>query len=297
MTVLITNDDGVAAPGIRSLAAAVRAAGHRVLVAAPLREASGMSAALNAVTEDGKIVVEHVTLRGLDDVRAHGVAASPAYITVLAALGAFGPVPDVVLSGINRGANAGHAVLHSGTVGAALTGANYGMRGMAVSLDVLTAERAGTGPGAAFAGMASGGAARASTASGSAGTASGGAAFDAADDEARHWDTAAAIACRLLPWLIQAPAGTVLNVNSPDRDLDAVAGLRRAGLAPFGQVQMTVAETGDGYVRTVVEEHGGDDVPGSDIALLAAGYATVTPIGPPTDLTSCVLPADLVAAE
>src|SRR5688572_24935355 len=124
-TVLITNDDGIAAPGIRRLAAAVRAAGHSVLVAAPLQEASGMSAALNAVTEDGRIVVEPRVLRGLDGVPAFGVAASPAYITVLGALGAFGPVPDIVLSGVNRGANAGHAVLHSGTVGAALTGANY----------------------------------------------------------------------------------------------------------------------------------------------------------------------------
>jgi 5'-nucleotidase len=271
MLVQITNDDGVDAPGIRSLAAAVHAAGFSVLVAAPLREASGMSAALNAVIENGKIVVERRTLRGLDDVPAYGVAASPAYITVLGALRAFGPVPDIVLSGINRGANTGHAVLHSGTVGAALTGANYGMRGMAVSLDVSTAARVGT---------ASGGAAFA--------------AIDTADDESRHWDTAAAMACRLLPWLTTVPAGTVLNVNSPNRDLDGVAGLHRAGLAPFGQVQMTVAETGEGFVRTVIEEHGGDDIPGSDIALLAAGWVTVTPIGPPTDLAGCVLPVDLV---
>jgi 5'-nucleotidase len=212
-----------------------------------------------------------VSLIGLEGVPTFAVAASPAYIALLAGLDVFGPAPDLVLSGINRGANAGHAVLHSGTVGAALTGANYGMRGMAVSLDVLTAARAGS---------ASGGAALA--------------AIDAADDEARHWDTAAALACRLLPWLVRAPGGTVLNVNSPDRDLDAVAGLHRAALAPFGQVQMTVTETGDGYLRTVVEEHGGDAVPGSDIALLAAGWATVTPIGPPVDLAACVLPADLV---
>src|SRR5690242_11356443 len=44
---------------------------------------------------------------------------------------AFGPAPQLVLSGINRGANAGHAVLHSGTVGAALTAANYGVPSLA----------------------------------------------------------------------------------------------------------------------------------------------------------------------
>jgi 5'-nucleotidase len=58
--------------------------------------------------------------------RHYAVAASPAYIAVLARVGVFGPPPEILLSGINRGANAGHALLHSGTVGAALTAANNG---------------------------------------------------------------------------------------------------------------------------------------------------------------------------
>jgi 5'-nucleotidase len=64
------------------------------------------------------------------------VRAAPALIALIAAHGAFGAIPDVVLSGINRGANIGHAILHSGTVGAALTGGANGARGLAISLDV-----------------------------------------------------------------------------------------------------------------------------------------------------------------
>ena len=266
--ILVTNDDGVSAPGIRRLAAAAHARGHDVVVAAPQREASGMSAALSAVLDDGRIVFTPVDLPGLDGVPAYGVAASPAYIAVLAGLGVFGPPPDIVLSGINRGANAGHAVLHSGTVGAALSAANSGRRAMAVSLDVLTPTAASS--------------------------ASGGAAVAAIDDEFRHWDTAADLAARLLPWLLDAPAGTVLNLNVPDRPAAQVRGLREATLAPFGQVQMAVAETGQGFVRTEIEQSA-EQAPGSDIAWLAEGYASVTAISPPGQTPGITVPTNLGA--
>jgi 5'/3'-nucleotidase SurE len=63
------------------------------------------------------------------------VEGHPAYIVHAAGRGWLDPAPDVVLSGINVGANVGHAVLHSGTVGAALTAARHGWRGLAVSLE------------------------------------------------------------------------------------------------------------------------------------------------------------------
>src|SRR5918998_2928771 len=136
--ILITNDDGVDAPGIRWLARAAQRAGHDVVVAAPLTEASGASASMTAVEQDGKIVVERRELAGAKNVPAYGVAASPAFIVLLALREAFGAVPTIVLSGINRGANAGAAVVHSGTVGATLTASHAGLHGMAVSLDVLS---------------------------------------------------------------------------------------------------------------------------------------------------------------
>jgi 5'-nucleotidase len=268
--VLITNDDGIAAPGLRWLAGAAYHHGLDVVVAAPRREASGMSAALTAVTDAGRVVFNRTALPGLDDVPAFGVAASPGYIVVLAGLRAFGPAPDLVLSGINRGANAGRAILHSGTVGAALTGANHGARAMAVSLDVLTPTSAdATTGGAAIA------------------------AVDTVDDADRHWDTAAGLARRLLPWLVDTAPGTAVNLNVPDRPMAELAGLRPAELAPFGQVQMAIAEAGEGYVRVAIEEDGGRPVPGTDVALLAEGYATVTPIRPPCPATEIALPTDI----
>jgi len=72
------------------------------------------------------------------------VHAQPGHIVVAALNGWFDPAPDVVLSGINHGANVGRAVLHSGTVGAALTAGISDARGLAVSLDVAlhpTGER------------------------------------------------------------------------------------------------------------------------------------------------------------
>lgn len=133
---LVTNDDGIDAPGIHALAAAVRAHGLDVIVAAPAEQSSGASAALSAVRRDGRTVVERRELPGLDGVEAWAVHAQPGHIVAAALNGWFDPRPDVVLSGINHGANVGRAVLHSGTVGAALTAHINDTRALAVSLDV-----------------------------------------------------------------------------------------------------------------------------------------------------------------
>ena len=74
----------------------------------------------------------------------------------------------------------------------------------------------------------------------------------------------------------------ILNVNVPNRPPEALAGVRMATLAPFGQVQMAVAESGEGFIRTAIKQSSDERVEGSDIALLADGYATVTagPVDP-----------------
>ena len=131
---LVTNDDGVDSPGLHALARLAADLGLDVLVAAPARESSGASASVGAVEENGRIVVEPRQIEGLGDVRVLAVRAAPAFIVRAALHEAFGPEPDVVLSGINRGANTGHAVLHSGTVGAAMTATTYGRSSLAVSL-------------------------------------------------------------------------------------------------------------------------------------------------------------------
>ncbi len=137
MRILITNDDGVFAPGIAALARGLHAAfgdEHELVVVAPLTDHSGAGAAVGAVYERESIPYEHVDIPGLADVPTYGIDGSPALAVILACIEGFGPRPDLVVSGINHGMNAGRSALHSGTVGAALTGAQFGVRGLAVSI-------------------------------------------------------------------------------------------------------------------------------------------------------------------
>lgn len=131
---LVTNDDGVHSEGLRALARAARAQGLEVMIVAPAFDASGSSASMTAMASDGRVLVDTVSSDG--DGAVLGVQGPPAFIVRAAIYGAFGPAPDLVLSGVNRGLNTGRAVLHSGTVGAVLTASNYGRRGLALSADV-----------------------------------------------------------------------------------------------------------------------------------------------------------------
>lgn len=135
MRVLVTNDDGVAAPGLHALARAVADEGHDVVVAAPREDMSGSSASIGRLHADDRVEVEAVTVDGLEDVVCWGVDGPPALAVMAARMGGFGDPPDLVVAGINPGANTGRSVLHSGTVGAALTAANFGCSGLAVSMD------------------------------------------------------------------------------------------------------------------------------------------------------------------
>src|SRR5664280_804084 len=137
MRILITNDDGVFAPGIAALARGLHAAlggEHELLVVAPLVDHSGAGAAVGPVYERESIPYEAVELPGLAEVPTFGIDGAPALAVILACIEGFGPRPDLVVSGINHGINAGRSVLHSGTVGATLTAAQFGLRGLAVSI-------------------------------------------------------------------------------------------------------------------------------------------------------------------
>ncbi len=152
---LITNDDGIDSDGLRVLAEVALEAGLEVIVAAPMQESSGASASITAIEEDGHFVVEPRTLPGLEGAcTVLAVGGLPAFIALTGMRGAFGPTPDIVLSGINNGPNTGYAVLHSGTVGAALTASTFGARAMAVSLNVRTRTVSGAGVPASDAGVA-----------------------------------------------------------------------------------------------------------------------------------------------
>jgi 5'-nucleotidase len=134
--VLVTNDDGVHAPGLHALAAALVGAGWDVVVAAPQEDMSGSGAAIGRLHADQHIDVQSVEIPGLQGVPAFAVAGPPALAVMAARLGGFGEPPTLVASGINPGPNTGRSTLHSGTVGAALTAANFGISGLAVSIGV-----------------------------------------------------------------------------------------------------------------------------------------------------------------
>src|SRR5436305_12419623 len=134
LRVLVTNDDGISAPGLSALAAAVAEQGHDVVVAAPATDHSGARSAIGPMGGPDGVAVTPVELDAVPDVPAFAVDAPPALIVIIGRLGAFGDAPDVVVSGINPGPNTGRSTLHSGTVGAALTAANMGLSGLAVSV-------------------------------------------------------------------------------------------------------------------------------------------------------------------
>ena len=130
----MTNDDGVDSPGIVALARALHRAGHELLVVAPTTDLSGTSAAIGPLHRVGPLPVTEHSWDELGAVPVFALDAPPAAAVYAACLGGFGERPDLVASGINPGANTGHLVLHSGTVGAALTAAELGVPGLAVSV-------------------------------------------------------------------------------------------------------------------------------------------------------------------
>lgn len=132
MRILVTNDDGIDSVGLRVLAEAMTAHGD-VVVVAPDREYSGAGAALGAL----HLLQPEVRRSRISGVpEAWTVNGPPGLCVMFARLGAFDGPFDLVVSGINPGANVGRAIYHSGTVGACITGRNGGISGIAVSQSV-----------------------------------------------------------------------------------------------------------------------------------------------------------------
>ena len=125
MRVLVSNDDGVDAPGLRQLAAALREAGHDVIVVAPDRNRSGASNSLTL----GQPIRAHQR-----DAGTWSVAGTPTDCVHLALSGLLEADPDIVLSGINDTGNLGDDVIYSGTVAAAMEGRCLGLPAIALSL-------------------------------------------------------------------------------------------------------------------------------------------------------------------
>jgi 5'-nucleotidase len=126
--ILITNDDGIAAPGIAALWRAVRDLGE-VTVVAPDSERSAVGHAITLA--DPLRVADYA---GPDGLTGHAVSGTPADCVKIAVRAIMAAPPDLVLSGINQGANMGTNLLYSGTVSAATEAAMLGVPAAAFSL-------------------------------------------------------------------------------------------------------------------------------------------------------------------
>jgi 5'-nucleotidase len=198
--ILVTNDDGIDGVGLHHLARALTELGQ-VVVIAPDREFSGAGAAVGALHEFRPEVVRH-DIEGVPE--AWSLNGPPALCVMYARLGVFGPAFDLVVSGINPGANVGRSVYHSGTVGACLSARNGGISGVAVSQAVTGWGVEGQGWG----------------------------------DVVRNqkWPVAAEVARVFVAEIVADPPATpvVVNLNVPNLELDEIAGWQQVevGLHP-----------------------------------------------------------------
>ncbi|EGO62078.1 5'/3'-nucleotidase SurE [Acetonema longum] len=130
MRILLTNDDGIHAAGIRSLWAELAQIANELFVVAPDAERSACS---QSITVHQPIRVDKFPVENQSNVQAWAIAGTPADCIKIA-LEALNLEPDLIVSGINHGPNLATDVLYSGTVSAAIEGALHGIPSVAVSL-------------------------------------------------------------------------------------------------------------------------------------------------------------------
>jgi 5'-nucleotidase len=256
MRILVTNDDGVDSVGLHILARAMRPLGD-VSIVAPDQEFSGASSAIGAIWAMHP-EVHAIDIEGVET--SWCVSGPPALCVMFARLGAFGPPPDLIVSGINPGANVGRSVYHSGTIGAALTGRNGRIPGIAVSQSVDGFGVEGQGWEEALV--------------------------------SQRWDVAAAVAATVVEGMIDdIEAGRahddegyvgVLNVNVPNVELDEIKGFRwtEVALGPPRSLAKAVLEPKLGHERSfhVKMDWGqeGSPVPGTDTAAVLDNEVSLT---------------------
>jgi 5'-nucleotidase len=245
MRILLTNDDGVNAAGLKVLEKMAREFSDDVWIVAPTEEQSGAGHSLTLTVP--------VRLRKLGD-RRFCVTGTPtdAVMMAIAWIMKDSP-PDLILSGVNRGANLGEDVTYSGTVSAAMEGALAGIPSIALS-QAYVREGMGDTPG------------REKIAS------------------ADLFATAEAWADKVLRPLIGSPMspGTLVNVNFPALPPGEVKGVRvvRQGIRDYGRLRIVQRTDPRGFnyywfgLAPVVQTPGH----ATDLEALADGFVTVTPL-------------------
>ncbi len=236
MRILVTNDDGIAAEGLQCLERIAQRLSDDVWVAAPELEQSGAS---RAITFTAPVRVRRISPRRF------AVSGTPTDCVILAVSDLVeGARPDLVLSGVNRGANLGEDISMSGTVAGAL-------QGMALGIPSIALSQAAD--------------------------------YSLAEPRAR-FETAEAFAPGIVQRLIEAgwPKGVVINLNFPDRgpDEDIEVEVTRQG---FRDIFALHAERrtdlrGRDYYWMGFSDRKAPEAQGNDLAAVAAGRISVTPV-------------------
>jgi 5'-nucleotidase len=236
MRILLTNDDGFNAPGLKVLETIARSLSDDITIVAPSEEQSGTGHSLT--------LTRPVRLRRHDDKR-FSVTGTPTDSVMMAlALVMRDCPPDLILSGVNRGANLAEDVTYSGTVSAAMEGALAGVRSIALSQNYAREGMGDTVPFAA----------------------------------AQAWGE------RVLRPLLDAPWAprTLVNINFPALAPDAVRGIKVAnqGLRDYGRLKLVKGTDPRGYdyywfglgpmLHTPAHS--------TDLEAIEDGYISITPL-------------------
>ncbi len=235
MRILLTNDDGINAPGLNVLERIARQFSDDVWICAPSEEQSGAGHSLT--------LTRPVRLHKHAE-RRFSVSGTPTDALTMGLKKVLPAPPDLILSGVNRGANLGDDVTYSGTVSAAIEGALAGIRSIAFS-QVYSKE--GMGDDVSFA-------------------------------AAEEWGP------KLLKSLIDAPFAprTLMNVNFPALAANEVKGIRavRQGFHDYARGSVVEGTDPRGYRYFWFGLHGIEHTPGhdSDLEAIADGFVSVTPL-------------------
>ncbi|KQX18522.1 MULTISPECIES: 5'/3'-nucleotidase SurE [unclassified Sphingomonas] len=236
MRILLTNDDGIHAPGMAVLERIARSLSDDITIVAPNSERSGAGRSLT--------LTRPLRLRQVGEKR-HAVAGTPtdAVMMALAHVMKDNP-PELILSGVNRGANLGEDVSYSGTVSAAMEGALAGIPSIALS---QVYAREGGGPNISFA-------------------------------AAEAWGE------KVLRPLLDAPWSprSLYNINFPACEPDQVLGIRVVpqGLRDYGQTEILQRTDPRGFDYYWIKLAGMPHTPAhsTDLEAAADGWVTVTPL-------------------
>ena len=249
MRIFVTNDDGIDSLGLHILARAMLPF-REVVVGAPDTEYSGASSSFGALHLI-RPELHKANIEGIDE--AWSITGPPALCVMFARLGAFGEPFDLVVSGINPGANVGRSVYHSGTIGACLTARNGGINGVAVSQSVDEGGYMGQGIEEML--------------------------------KNQKWDSAAEIAAIAVEEMSTnlPKEASVLNINVPNLELSEMKGWRetKVGTDLIRQMTQVDIEPKIGHEGTFhLKLKWGERIPPSsiedDVGAVANGYVSIS---------------------